>query len=101
MSDTETCCEMRRKVIVGILAVMNEEECGISDTHLADFMLFDVQSPSGKPVLGFKYCPWCGKQRTGESRITETQINVEAEESTDEDYKYDDFPSDENFQGGE
>ena len=68
---------MRRKVIVGIAGILPTEACGIPDSELADFMMFDLTSPGGKPVIGFKYCPWCGKQRTGEYRITETTESEE------------------------
>ena len=71
-----TCCPMRRKIMVGILKVFSEEECGISDSELADVMRFDLQSPTGKPVLAFRYCPWCGQPRdqAGESRVVDVRL---------------------------
>jgi hypothetical protein len=69
----QTCCPYRRKVLVGILKVLTVDECGIPDADLADVMRFDVASPTGKPVLSFLYCPWCGKPRdpNGETRIVD------------------------------
>ncbi len=74
----KTCCEMRRKVTVWLGPILPEEACGIPDTILADFMRFDLpdaQAPDGtkKPVLGFRYCPWCGKPFT-ESSETRTSM---------------------------
>ena len=68
-----TCCALRRKLLVGILRVLTEEECGVGDAELADVMRFDLSSPTGKPVIAFRYCPWCGKPRDerGETRIVD------------------------------
>ena len=70
------CCPMRRKIVVGIIKVLNEEECGVSDTELADVMRFDLETPDGKAVLAFRYCPWCGKPRSagGETRIVDVRF---------------------------
>ena len=69
----QTCCPLRRKVLVGILKVLSEEECGVPESELADVMRFDLESPSGKPVLAFRFCPWCGAPRDpgGETRIVD------------------------------
>ena len=69
----ETCCLYRRKVLVGILKVLTLEECGVPDAELADLMRFDLDSPTGKAVLAFRYCPWCGVARDpdGEIRIVD------------------------------
>lgn len=66
------CCELRRKILVGIQAVLPEEACGVSDAALADVYRPDMRLPNGQPVLAFRFCPWCGKPRpfTGEYRIT-------------------------------
>ncbi len=68
-----TCCLLRRKIVVGILRVFSEEECGVSDSELVDVLRFDLATPSGKPVLAFRFCPWCGEPREpgGETRIVE------------------------------
>ena len=67
---------MRRKIVVGIIKVLNEEDCGISDAELADVVRFDLQTPDGKPVLAFRFCPWCGAQRDpgGETRIVDVRL---------------------------
>ena len=74
-----TCCSMRRKVVVGILGVLPEEQCGVSDTELADFMRFDLNTPDNKPVLAFRFCPWCGAARApdGEVRIVDVRFAAE------------------------
>lgn len=71
--DEPTCCLLRRKILVAIEAVLDEEACGVPDTELADVLRFDLGEPTGKPVIGFLYCPWCGKPRQldGETRITD------------------------------
>ena len=76
-----SCCAIRRKVLVGILKVLPEDACGVPDSELADVMRFDLQTPSGKPVLAFKFCPWCGARRdpNGEARITDVQIGPSGE----------------------
>lgn len=71
--DSPTCCQYRRKVLVGILKVLTEQECGVPDAEMADLLRFDLASPTGKPVLAFRYCPWCGRARDpgGETRIVD------------------------------
>lgn len=71
-----TCCPMRRKVVVGILAVLPETQCGVGDSELADFLRFDLETPGGKPVLAFRFCPWCGAARApdAETRIVDVDI---------------------------
>lgn len=68
-----TCCLLRRKILVGILRVLSEEECGVPESELADVLRFDLASPQGRPVLAFRFCPWCGKERdlAGETRIVD------------------------------
>lgn len=84
MSDEQgpqTCCLVRRKIVVGIIAVLPEDLCGVPDTELADVLRFDIESPCGKPVLSFLYCPWCGKPRRpgDEYRITTTDSSMDEE----------------------
>lgn len=74
-----TCCEMRRKAVVFLGPVLPEEVCGIPDSILADFMRFDIDAPVGpdgkqKPVIGFRFCPWCGKLYTANSETRLTAI---------------------------
>jgi len=71
---TETCCPYRRKILVGILAVLPEEQCGVSDAEVADLIDFDMESPTGKPVIKFRFCPWCGKAMTSDSEVRITEV---------------------------
>lgn len=64
-----TCCPMRRKVVVGIIGVLPEDKSGVADSELADFMRFDLQGPDGKPVLAFRFCPWCGAARMPDAEV--------------------------------
>ncbi|MGE0712766.1 MAG: hypothetical protein AB7N76_11285 [Planctomycetota bacterium] len=78
-----TCCLLRRKILVGILQVLNEEQCGVGDSELADVLRFDLSSPDGKPVIAFRFCPWCGAPRDpgGETRI----VSISPPEDEDDD----------------
>ena len=71
-----TCCAMRRKVVVGILGVLPEQQCGVPDSELADFMRFDLQTPDNKPVLAFRYCPWCGVPRSPDAEVRIVDVSV-------------------------
>ncbi len=88
-SAPSTCCPLRRKIVVGIFRVFSEEECGISDSELADVMRFDLATPSGKPVLAFRFCPWCGKPREdgGETRVVDV-VEPPLDEPEDEPDEY-------------
>lgn len=68
-----SCCLTRKKVAIAIVKILPEAECGVSDAELADFFRPDVEIPSGKVVLAFGFCPWCGTRRDpdGETMITE------------------------------
>lgn len=68
---------MRRKVVVGILGVLQEQQCGVPDSELADFMRFDLQTPDGKPVLAFRFCPWCGAPRDPAAEVRIVDVHVE------------------------
>lgn len=72
-SEPSTCCQMRRKVVVAVVQVLSSKECGIGDSELADYLLHGKDSPKGKPILVFGYCPWCGEKRdpSSEMRVTE------------------------------
>lgn len=79
-----TCCPMRRKVVVGIIGVLPEEQSGVADSELADYLRFDLQGPDGKPVLAFRFCPWCGAARApdAETRIVDVRF-AQAEPPSD------------------
>ena len=57
---------MRHKVVFSLLT-LPPEMCNIPDSVVADFMTWD-KSEKGRPVVTFKFCPWCGAPwaRTGE-----------------------------------
>jgi len=70
----ETCCALRRKIVVGIWRFEPEETCGVGDSELLDVTVFD---PDGKgQTVHFRYCPWCGvaRAKAGETRVTEPPI---------------------------
>ena len=81
----QTCCPMRRKVVVGILAVLPEDRCGVGDAELADFLRFDLESPSGSPVLSFRFCPWCGKERGVDEETRIVDLKHDEDESSEGD----------------
>jgi len=76
-----TCCDMRKKVGLGVAKVFSEDECGVPDSAMVDFHNFDYKSTSGLPVevaLTIKFCPWCGTPRSNtENRRTIEVINSE------------------------
>lgn len=72
----EICdCQFRKKIVVNITQVLDEESCGVPDSALADILDFELAGPGGQPVLRIKYCPWCGKRAPKPERVTffETQ----------------------------
>lgn len=80
MPENDTCCELRRKIHVGVLRVLDESECGVADAAMADVVRWDIVVPSGKPVIGFRFCPWCGHERTLEDEVTMTDVTVDEPE---------------------
>lgn len=85
MTDTVNAvcnCQMRKKVAIGVVAVIPEEICGIPDSELSDFVNFDLGGPGSSPVLQIKFCPWCGKLAPKPERIT--QVDFEQPEEDDE-----------------
>lgn len=82
--EPKSCCPIRRKVLVGILSVLPEEACGVPDSELADVVRFDLQSGSGRPVIAFRFCPWCGKSRGPEDELRIVDVQIEAVEEDDE-----------------
>lgn len=81
--EPKTCCQMRRKVIVAVVGCLPEDQCGVPDSVLADFMRFDLSVPSGKPVISFKFCPWCSKERTYDTEARITDVNFKDPEDDD------------------
>lgn len=74
---SNNCCDMHRKVALGIARVYTEEECGVSDFALVDYHDFGYKSQSGAKVaaaLSLKFCPWCGVKR---DHADQTRRNVE------------------------
>lgn len=68
----EPCCKLRLKLVCGIIQILTEEQCGVPESEIADVLRFDLEVPSGKPVVGFRFCPWCGKRiDDGPVRITD------------------------------
>jgi hypothetical protein len=69
------CCDMKKKVGLGIAKIYTETECGVPDSVMVDFHNFGYESPSNLPVaaaLKLKFCPWCGTERSSErGRIIE------------------------------
>jgi hypothetical protein len=67
---TKYCCIMRRKIALGIAKVYSQEECGVSDSEMAEFHDFGYRSTSELPVaaaLSIRFCPWCGTKRNSDS----------------------------------
>lgn len=58
-----SCCDIRKKVVVGVVGTLPEEACGVPDSALADVLRWDETSMHGHPILAFRFCPWCGARR--------------------------------------
>lgn len=56
------CCQMRRKVVIGLIAILPESECGIPDSVMSDFLDFE-QKAAGQSMIQVAYCAWCGARR--------------------------------------
>lgn len=82
----QPCCQMRVKMIVMPGPYFSEAKCGIPDSVLADFILLGESTPSGKSIISFKFCPWCGKPyvRDGVRRIIDICKPASDEESGEE-----------------
>jgi len=79
VSNTQSriCCDMRRKVALGVAKIYSKEECGVDDSTLIDFHDFAYESPSGLPVraaLVYKFCPWCGVEKTVDDQRRTTEV---------------------------
>ena len=83
------CCAMRRKIALTPYS-LPEEMCGVSDAEVADFLIFDLKSPNGRPVLTFRFCPWCGKPWKTTGEIHEAIRPPEPEEEEGEEWKQSD-----------
>jgi len=71
----ETCCVYRRKVVVSVVAVLSEMQCGVPDSALADLLRWDLEADSGKPVLAVRFCPWCGTPHGPNSEVRISDLN--------------------------
>ncbi|MCZ2418686.1 MAG: hypothetical protein LC123_02425 [Burkholderiales bacterium] len=58
-----SCCALRTKIVVGVVGTIPEEACGVPDSALADVLRWDETSTHGRPILAFRFCPWCGARR--------------------------------------
>lgn len=74
MTNAVCSCDLRKKIVIAIIAVLDEEECGVSDSALADAFDPDLPGPDGKPVLRMRYCGWCGKVAPKPEHITDFNI---------------------------
>ena len=94
----ESCCPWRRKITLFLGPILPEEACGVSDSVLADVMRFDLDGPprtdgqaGTKGVIGFRFCPWCGKRFTSASEvrlsIVEGHQPTDDTDDTGEDWK--------------
>lgn len=68
-------CDLRKKIVLNITAILDESECGVPDSELVNAFDPDITGPNGKPVLRIRFCPWCrGYIPLGNiARVTETQ----------------------------
>ena len=83
------CCRLRQKIIVNGFFTLPEETCGIPDSEIADVLTFD-KSPRGRPVVAFRYCPWCGKHWEVSGAIQESPSPTESpDEESGEEWKRD------------
>jgi hypothetical protein len=83
---------MRKKIVLTPYS-LPEDACGVSDVEVADFLIFDVKSPNGRPVLTFRFCPWCGKPWKVTGQIHEVAPPPPSEgEGSGEEWKQDPDP---------
>lgn len=66
------CCPLRAKILLQPLC-LTEEACGVADSEMVDVMTFE-KSTNGRPVITFKFCPWCGKKWELSGRIVEKPV---------------------------
>lgn len=81
-AESPICCSMRKKIALTPYS-LPEEVCGVSDAEVADFLIFDMKSPNGRPVLTFRFCPWCGKPWKVSGQIHEVAPPPPEEEGED------------------
>lgn len=41
--------------------VLSKDKCGVDDSALLDFMVWDLKTSGGKSCVTFRFCPWCGE----------------------------------------
>jgi len=71
----KSCCDMHRKVALGITKIYSEEECGLPDSVMVDYHNFGYESTNKLPVaaaLSFNFCPWCGVTRDDQDETRRT-----------------------------
>lgn len=78
MSEIDPCCKLRKKVVLGIMLIRSEAECGVPDSEMADVMAFD-ESKSDRPIICVQYCPWCGAKIELDENSTITEIDGDPE----------------------
>lgn len=66
--------------------VLSEEESGVPDSELVDFMIFEQKSPNGRPILAVKFCPWCGQKKADNGTLRVSEFEIQDSE-TDEDWR--------------
>jgi len=74
---------MHKKVVLGIVKIREEHECGVPFSVIADYNDFGYTPRTPGPFVGnlvFRFCPWCGKTRddTQERRTVEMIHDVPA-----------------------
>lgn len=55
--DNPYCCNMREKFVIGIVGNRTDIPVPID---VADFIINFSHPQTGKPVIGIKFCPFCG-----------------------------------------
>jgi hypothetical protein len=88
----KTCCDMRRKMVIFLGPYLSEQECGVPDSMLADFMRFDLTAPplpngKSRAVIGFKFCCWCGKRFEQASEVRISDVAPPPDEESGEAWK--------------
>jgi len=94
----ENCtCQLRKKIVINITAILEESECGVPDEVLVNAFDPDITtSPGGKPVLRIRFCPWC----RGYIPLAAIVRTTETDESEPkQDWQGDDAPNDEDWRG--
>ncbi len=74
----KNCCDLRRKVLIGVVAVLPESQCGIPDSALLDVTTFGLndlgETDKGTPILHVRFCAWCGEPRAPGDEVHVTEV---------------------------